>query len=77
MKKTRYYLKLGKSKSTFGKNEIRTQIDEEYNDAYVDLDLWFKEFSWEFIAANKRKIYMDKELNQLYCYERPTKFFEP
>ena len=76
MKKTRYYLKLGKSKSTFGKNEIRTQIDEEYNDAYVDLDLWFKEFSWEFIAANKIKIYMDKELNQLYCYERPTKFLQ-
>ena len=75
MKKTRYYLKLGKSSSTFGKT-YETMIGDDIDNLPVDPKEWFKEFSWEFIKANKVKVYMDKELNQLYCYERPTKFLQ-
>ena len=73
MKKTKYYLKLGKSQSTFGKNLIRTHIDDEIDDLMVDPNEWLREFGWEFIESNKVNLYMDKGLNQLYCYERPTK----
>ena len=57
MKKTRYYLKFGEQKSTFG----------------VDPKEWFEEFGWEFIKANNVKVYIDKDLKQLYCYEKPTR----
>lgn len=58
MKKTRYYLKLGKQVSTPG----------------FDENEWFCAFGIEFIKANNVKIYLDKKLNKLYCYEKPTKF---
>ena len=61
MKKTRYYLKFGKTRGTFG-----TDPSENYTRC------WFDEFSWEFIKANNVNVYLDKQLNQLYCYEKPS-----
>ena len=61
MKKTRYYLKFGKSTSTFG-----TDPSENYTRC------WFDEFSWEFEKANNLNVYLDEQLNQLYCYEKPS-----
>ena len=56
MKKTRYYLKFGEQKSTFG----------------VDPKEWFEEFGWEFEKSNNLNLYFDKQLNQLYCYQKPS-----
>ena len=75
MKKTRYYLKLGKSTSTFGKT-YTSMIRDDIDNLPVDPKEWFNEFSWEFVKANKVKVYLDRESNTLYCYEKPTKFLQ-